>query len=66
MSEFSTYIFRDGTNVGAIVDGQTGGTVNVNQTNYTPEQKPNLADAAAEIQQLLNQLSKTNPPSTPP
>ncbi|MFM6580385.1 MAG: COR domain-containing protein [Dolichospermum sp.] len=64
MSEFSTYIFRDGTNVGAIVDGQTGGTVNVNQTNYTPEQKPNLADAAAEIQQLLNQLSKTNPTAT--
>jgi Leucine-rich repeat (LRR) protein len=64
MSESSKYSFGNDTKIGAIVDGQTGGTVNVNQTNYTPEQKQNLVDAAAEIQQLLNQLSKTNPTAT--
>ncbi|MBD2504863.1 pentapeptide repeat-containing protein [Anabaena azotica] len=44
-------------------------TVNANQiggniTNYNPEQKQNLAQAAAEIQQLLNQLSQTYPTTT--
>lgn len=32
--------------------------------NYAPEQKPTLAEAAAEIQQLLEQLSKTYPTTT--
>ena len=31
--------------------------------NFSPEQKQNLAEAAAEIQQLLNQLAQTNPTS---
>ncbi|NEO22131.1 MULTISPECIES: pentapeptide repeat-containing protein [unclassified Moorena] len=35
-----------------------------NTTNFTPEQKQNLAEAAAEIQQLLNQISQTNPTTT--
>lgn len=44
-------------------------TVNANQiggniTNYNPEQKQNLAQAAADIQQLLNQLSQTYPTTT--
>ncbi|WP_414755292.1 pentapeptide repeat-containing protein [Anabaena sp. CCY 9910] len=44
-------------------------TVNANQiggniTNYNPEQKQNLAQAAADIQQLLNQLSQTYPTAT--
>jgi small GTP-binding protein len=66
MSESPQYILGNGTIIGAIVNKQNGGTVNVNQTNYTPEQQQkNLADAAAEIQQLLNQLSKTNPTATP-
>lgn len=34
------------------------------QHNYTSEQKQTLAQAAAEIQQLLNQLSQTNPTTT--
>ncbi|WP_339381757.1 pentapeptide repeat-containing protein [Dendronalium phyllosphericum] len=34
---------------------QIGGNIN----NYNPEQKQNLAQAAAEIQQLLNQLSQS-------
>ncbi|NEQ83865.1 MAG: hypothetical protein F6K26_27890 [Moorea sp. SIO2I5] len=36
----------------------------VNTNNFTPEQKQSLAEAAAEIQQLLNQLSQTNPTTT--
>ncbi|NEO60944.1 MAG: hypothetical protein F6J98_11050, partial [Moorea sp. SIO4G2] len=32
--------------------------------NFTSEQKQSLAEAAAEIQQLLNQLSQTNPTTT--
>jgi hypothetical protein len=44
---------------------QSGSNVTFNQTNYRPEQKQNLADAKAEIQQIFNQLSKTNPTATP-
>ena len=36
----------------------------VNTINFTSEQKQTLAEAAAEIQQLLNQLSQTNPTTT--
>ncbi|MBE8990205.1 pentapeptide repeat-containing protein [Nostoc sp. LEGE 12450] len=39
---------------------QIGGNI----TNYNPEQKQNLAQAAAEIQQLLNQLSQSYPTAT--
>ncbi|MEJ6486731.1 pentapeptide repeat-containing protein [Nostoc punctiforme UO1] len=39
---------------------QIGGNI----TNYSPEQKQNLAEAAAEIQQLLNQLGQTYPTAT--
>lgn len=38
---------------------QIGGNI-----TYTPEQKQTIAEAAAEIQQLLEQLSKTYPTST--
>jgi uncharacterized protein YjbI with pentapeptide repeats len=34
------------------------------QHNYTPEQRQTLAEAAAEIQQLLKQLEQTNPTAT--
>ena len=34
------------------------------QHNYAPEQKQNLADAAAEIQQLLKQLEENNSTAT--
>ncbi|WP_189525104.1 hypothetical protein [Nostoc sp. 'Peltigera membranacea cyanobiont' 232] len=39
---------------------QIGGNI----TNYSTEQKQNLAQAAADIQQLLNQLSQTYPTTT--
>jgi replicative DNA helicase len=39
---------------------QIGGTIN----NYSPEQRQTLADAAKEIQQLLDQLSQTYPTTT--
>jgi predicted transcriptional regulator len=44
-----------------IDQAQSGSNPTFNQHNYTPEQKQNLAQAAAEIQQLLNQLAQTNP-----
>ncbi|MDF5712523.1 MAG: hypothetical protein PUP93_01230 [Rhizonema sp. NSF051] len=40
--------------------GQIGGNIN----NYTPQQRQNLAEAAAEIQQLLQLLEQTNPTTT--
>jgi internalin A len=43
---------------------QSGSNVTFNQTNYTPEQKQSLAEAAAEIQNLLKQLDETNPTAT--
>lgn len=43
--------------IGGIVDtAQTGSRPEFHQHNYAPEQKPTLAKAAAEIQQLLTQL----------
>ncbi|NEQ80628.1 MAG: hypothetical protein F6K26_10315 [Moorea sp. SIO2I5] len=39
---------------------QIGGTLN----NYAPEQKQNLTDAAAEIQELLQQLEQSYPNAT--
>ena len=54
--ESLTYDFR-GSNI--------SGDVNLNnQNNYAMQQKQGLAEAAAEIQQLLNQLETTNPITT--
>ncbi|WP_293342196.1 MULTISPECIES: hypothetical protein [unclassified Microcoleus] len=39
---------------------QVGGTIH----NYSPEQKQNLAEAAAEIQKLLEQLAQNYPTET--
>ncbi|MFO5491189.1 MAG: hypothetical protein ACLBM6_01300, partial [Cuspidothrix sp.] len=39
---------------------QSGSNVTFNQTNYTPEQKQSLAQAAADIQKLLYQLTQNN------
>ncbi|MEG5041034.1 MULTISPECIES: hypothetical protein [unclassified Microcoleus] len=39
---------------------QIGGTIN----NYSPEQKQTLAEAAKEVQELLDQLSETYPTKT--
>ncbi|WP_414755236.1 pentapeptide repeat-containing protein [Anabaena sp. CCY 9910] len=47
-------------NADTVNAGQIGGNI----TNYNPEQKQNLAQAAADIQQLLNQLSRTYPTTT--
>ncbi|MBD2527263.1 hypothetical protein H6G86_33935, partial [Nostoc sp. FACHB-133] len=40
---------------------QSGSNPTFNQSNYASEQRQNLAEAAAEIQQLLNQLAEINP-----
>jgi uncharacterized protein YjbI with pentapeptide repeats len=52
---------------GGLVDAETvtANQIGGNITNYTPEQRQNLAQAAAEIQQLLNQLGQTYPTNTP-
>ncbi|MBN3907088.1 MAG: pentapeptide repeat-containing protein [Nostoc sp. NMS1] len=48
-------------NADTVTANQIGGNI----TNYNPEQKQNLAQAAADIQQLLNQLGQTYPTNTP-
>ncbi|MGB3513478.1 MAG: hypothetical protein WBA93_30555 [Microcoleaceae cyanobacterium] len=40
-------------------------TANIKQNNYSPEQRKTLQEAAKEIQQLLEQLSKTDYSSNP-
>jgi hypothetical protein len=52
---------------GGLVDAETvhAHQIGGNITNYTPEQKQNLAEAAAEIQQLLQQLEQNYPTTTP-
>jgi uncharacterized protein YjbI with pentapeptide repeats len=63
----SRYDQRGTQFAGGFVDADT---VNAKQIggdihNYAPEQRRNLAEAAAEIQQLLQQLEQTYPTSTP-
>ncbi len=48
-----------GNNAGIVKDN---GSQEAIQHNYTPEQKQSLAEAATEIQKLLDQLSKTYSP----
>ncbi|NEU80969.1 pentapeptide repeat-containing protein [Nostoc sp. UIC 10630] len=48
-------------NAETVTANQIGGNI----TNYTPEQRQNLAEAAADIQQLLNQLGQAYPTNTP-
>jgi hypothetical protein len=69
-SETSKYIKYDQSkaNIGVNVDqaqddSQTTG-IGV-QHNYAPEQKQTLAEAATEIQQLLNQLEQSYPTEVP-
>ncbi|MEI6313201.1 MAG: hypothetical protein WCP57_13145, partial [Bacteroidota bacterium] len=44
--------------------GAVGSKNKVSQYNYLPQQKQDLAEAAAEIQKLLKQLEETNPIAT--
>lgn len=64
MSETPKYDFRN-SNIGNFADTiQPGGRQEAIQHNYAPEQKQHLAEAAKEIQQLLNHLSVTYPTTT--
>ncbi|WP_293096242.1 hypothetical protein [Moorena sp. SIOASIH] len=63
------YDFRQAQFAGGFIDAadsfhahQIGGNININ--NYAPEQRQNLADAAAEIQELLQQLQQIYPKAT--
>ena len=49
------------SNFGSVTGDMKGGNIIGTQYNYPPEQKQNLAEAAKEIQQLLDQLAQTNP-----
>ena len=46
------------------IHGGVAGNVEGNQIIYSSDQRQNLAEAAKEIQQLLNQLSETYPTTT--
>jgi len=52
--------------IGSVANtGEVGGSISVNSVNnMTPEDKKTLAEAAKEIQQLLDQLSLTYPTTT--
>ncbi|MBE9064099.1 pentapeptide repeat-containing protein [cf. Phormidesmis sp. LEGE 11477] len=57
----SKYDLR-GANVGSLVDtAQSGSRVQAILHNYAPEKRESLATAANEIQELLDQLSKSYP-----
>lgn len=65
MSERKIYINQKEASIGTgyaenITAEQIGGTIH----NYAPAQKQNLAEAAEEIQQLLEQLAQTYPTET--
>ncbi|MEQ8536705.1 MAG: HEAT repeat domain-containing protein [Coleofasciculus sp. D1-CHI-01] len=66
MSEQPTNDFRGAifTSINGSVTGNIVGDNIGSQYNYTPEQRQNLAEAAAEIQQLLAQLKNSNPTLT--
>jgi len=51
---------------GNLINSDTINTTGIsgNINNYSPRNKQNLAEAAAEIQQLLEQLDKINPSAT--
>ena len=58
-------IYIDKSNIASVTGPGKINTAIVEQHNYSPEQKQNLAEAAQEIQDLLNQLSKTYSPPNP-
>ncbi|MBD2249082.1 pentapeptide repeat-containing protein [Nostoc sp. FACHB-888] len=62
---YKTKYDQRNANIGGFVDtAQSGSQQTFNQNISAPEQKQNLAEAAAEIQQLLEQLSQSYPTNT--
>ena len=51
---------------GNLIQGDVGKHVEANEYNYGSEEKKTLAEAAKEIQQLLDQLSQSYPTTTTP
>jgi hypothetical protein len=66
MTETPKYDFSGAsfTSFGSVTGDIKGDNIIGTQYNYPPEQKQNLAEAAKEIQQLLDQLAQTNPTLT--
>lgn len=64
---YKTKYDQRNANIGGFVDtAQSGSQQTFNQNISAPEQKQNLAEAAAEIQQLLEQLSQSYRTDTEP
>jgi len=61
MESYQSKYDQRNSNIQFVDTAQPGSNPTFNQSNYTPEQKQNLASAAAEIQKLLNQLAQSNP-----
>ena len=62
---YKTKYDQSHANIGGFVDtAQSGSQQTFNQNISAPEQKRNLTEAAAEIQQLLEQLSQSYPTNT--
>jgi uncharacterized protein YjbI with pentapeptide repeats len=55
---------QKGANIQFVHEAKSGSNVTLNQNNYGSQQKENLAEAAAAIQELLKQLEKDNPSAT--
>jgi HEAT repeat protein len=66
MSETPKYDFSGAsfTSFGSVTGDIKGDNIIGIQHKYAPEQKQNLAEVAAEIQQLLDQLERNNPTTT--
>lgn len=64
MAETPKYDLRDAKFSGGFAETVQGNQVGGTQYNYALEQRQNLAEAAAEIQHLLEQLSQTYPTTT--
>ncbi len=64
--KLSQYNLKGAQFAGGLVDAETvhAQQIGGNITNYTPEQRQNLVDAAKEIQQLLQQLEQSYPTTT--
>lgn len=62
----SNFDLQNAQFAGGLVDAETvtANQIGGNITNYTPQPRQTLAEAAAEIQQLLKQLEETNPTET--
>jgi uncharacterized protein YjbI with pentapeptide repeats len=63
-NDSSKYNFQGAQFAGGFAENVEGDQIGGTQYNYAAPEKQNLAEAAAEIQSLLQQLEQTNPTAT--